>query len=332
MINFFSHKLEHTSNLIFNYILYFGYEEFINRFNTNERINSLDITLGKSGICYKFTNEKGVEFQNEKNNCSFSRRHTILFKSVFFNQQLERMEDLSLVEMTKVSQLILLDVSQSKPSYGNAVKEIEDDKLLQLKAAIEFDISIPKTLITTQKQSVEKFNENHSEIIIKPISNHSDLKNENFLWHATGTRIFDEIDIQNLPDHFFPTLFQENINKLFEIRVFFFESKFWSMAIYSQRNEKTQIDFRNYDSENGNRCVPYKLTDSIEKKLLGLVKNLNYTTGSIDLIYTEKEEYIFLEINPSGQFGMVSIPCNFQIEKFIAQYLISHEEKKNKSF
>ena len=32
---------------------------------------------------------------------------------------------------------------------------------------------------------------------------------------------------------------------------------------------------------------------------------------------------VFLEVNPVGQFGMVSLPCNYQLEKRIAQYLIA---------
>jgi hypothetical protein len=38
---------------------------------------------------------------------------------------------------------------------------------------------------------------------------------------------------------------------------------------------------------------------------------------------TKKGEYVFLEVNPIGQFGMVSAPCNYNLEKKIAQYLIN---------
>jgi hypothetical protein len=35
------------------------------------------------------------------------------------------------------------------------------------------------------------------------------------------------------------------------------------------------------------------------------------------------KELVFLEINPVGQFGMVSHPCNYYLEKRIAQNLIN---------
>jgi D-alanine-D-alanine ligase-like ATP-grasp enzyme len=48
----------------------------------------------------------------------------------------------------------------------------------------------------------------------------------------------------------------------------------------------------------------------------------NLDCGSIDLIYSTDEKYYFLEVNPVGQFGMVSYPCNYQLEKKIAIELI----------
>ena len=48
---------------------------------------------------------------------------------------------------------------------------------------------------------------------------------------------------------------------------------------------------------------------------------LNLDCGSIDMILTPKNEYVFLEVNPIGQFGMTSYPCNFQLEKRIAEIL-----------
>jgi D-alanine-D-alanine ligase-like ATP-grasp enzyme len=48
---------------------------------------------------------------------------------------------------------------------------------------------------------------------------------------------------------------------------------------------------------------------------------LKLNTGSIDLIVNTTGEYIFLEVNPVGQFGMVSSPCNYYLEREIARFL-----------
>jgi glutathione synthase/RimK-type ligase-like ATP-grasp enzyme len=44
-------------------------------------------------------------------------------------------------------------------------------------------------------------------------------------------------------------------------------------------------------------------------------------TGSIDIVRTTDGRYVFLEVNPVGQFGMVSVPCNYNLELKVAKYL-----------
>lgn len=87
------------------------------------------------------------------------------------------------------------------------------------------------------------------------------------------------------------------------------------MAILSQSDEKTKIDFRKYNEEKPNRNVPFKLPDDIDQKIKQLFKYLDLNTGSVDLIVDHQENFYFLEINPVGQFGMVSYPCNYFLEK-----------------
>ena len=93
------------------------------------------------------------------------------------------------------------------------------------------------------------------------------------------------------------------------------------MAIFSQKNEGTVVDFRKYTDGNPQRKVPYKLPKSEEKKLIALMEELDLNTGSIDIIVDINNNYIFLEVNPVGQFGMTSVPCNYYLERKIAKTL-----------
>jgi D-alanine-D-alanine ligase-like ATP-grasp enzyme len=93
------------------------------------------------------------------------------------------------------------------------------------------------------------------------------------------------------------------------------------MAIFSQNDPKTQIDFRNYNNENPNRNIPFKLPKKIEKKLKKIIKIKQLDSCSIDLIVTPENEFVFLEINPQGQFEWISYYCNYHIEKKIANHI-----------
>ncbi len=41
------------------------------------------------------------------------------------------------------------------------------------------------------------------------------------------------------------------------------------------------------------------------------------------MILTPEGKYVFLEINPEGQFGMVSHPCNYYLERELALTFIN---------
>jgi D-alanine-D-alanine ligase-like ATP-grasp enzyme len=49
------------------------------------------------------------------------------------------------------------------------------------------------------------------------------------------------------------------------------------------------------------------------------MKDLDLESGSIDMVFTQDGEFVFLEVNPIGQFGMTSYPCNYFLEKIIAK-------------
>lgn len=51
------------------------------------------------------------------------------------------------------------------------------------------------------------------------------------------------------------------------------------------------------------------------------MNKINLNCGSIDILVDNNLNYFFLEVNPVGQFGMVSFPCNYNLENHIANYL-----------
>lgn len=208
------------------------------------------------------------------------------------------------------------------------------NKLRVLELAHELEISIPNTLISSSKQDLLSFVRRHENgVIVKslydPIFTEDDCLNETY---TSYTVELTNERLERVPENFSPSLIQEKIDKEFEIRSFYIEGRFYSMVIFSQNNTQTEVDFRKYDHESPNRVVPYKLPEALEKKLIKLHKMLGLNTGSIDLIKkSESCEYIFLEINPVGQFGMVSSPCNYNIENEIYNYLTKNitDDKQN---
>jgi len=207
------------------------------------------------------------------------------------------------------------------------------NKLEILLMAKEFGLTIPETLVTNFIDSTDTESLKPTETYItKPLTETANITDATRRYSMLTKVVDQTILVKN--SLIFPSLIQKCIEKEFEIRTFYLSGKCYSMAIFSQENENTKTDYRNYDTENENRCVPYKLPKSIERKIIKLMHALKLDAGSIDFIKNMADEFVFLEINPVGQFDWVGLHCNYPIEKEIATHLIKkdiHEKPaKNK--
>lgn len=197
-------------------------------------------------------------------------------------------------------------------------------KLEMLSKANSLGIMIPKTIYTDSKKELSNFfYENGGAIISKAIENAGFYDEEKKQVFGESTKSVLEKDIINCPNKFFVSAFQETIIKKYEIRTMYYKEHFFSMAIISQNNSKTKVDYRNYDDDNPNRNLPYQLPVLLEKKIIKLMKSLRLETGSLDLILTSKNEYVFLEVNPFGQYLPVDYLFRGEISKLIANDILN---------
>lgn len=211
--------------------------------------------------------------------------------------------------------------------FGNPLN-YEVNKLTTLKLASEIGFNIPHTFISNRKDSLFKSDLNFP-VVVKPISDNISLRYQN---GSTTNKILllDQLECCDLPDEFGETMFQEYIQKAFEVRVFVFLDKMYALANFSKLNKLSHIDGRNIVNEKGmvNRLVPFELDDQLKIKIQQLVKALDLATGSIDLLFDTSYKCYFLEINPVGQYEYLSYVCNYNIAFEIAN-LLNQEHLKN---
>jgi ATP-GRASP peptide maturase of grasp-with-spasm system len=220
-------------------------------------------------------------------------------------------------------------LNQQAKTLGSAQKEFSNNLLQDLFVAQSVNLDIPKFLVTTEKKEIIDFIVYIKKVICKPLKSYPNFAIEGTFFSSDGAFLVNEAHLDNLDNQFFPTLFQEYIEKEFEIRIFYLKGKCYSMAIFSQLDEKTKIDYRNYNRIKPNRNVPFKLPIDIENKICSFMKKAQLDTGSIDMIKSTDGRYVFLEVNPAGQFDWLSVNCNYYIEKKIAHFLIYGNTKFN---
>lgn len=190
-----------------------------------------------------------------------------------------------------------------------------------LAVAAEVGIDVPRTLITTRRAELASFAAEVGTVITKPLSEARTFQIAGRA-HALHTRSLSGDDIAQLPERFAPSLFQERLEKSYELRVFFLAGECHAMAIFSQADPRTRDDFRHYNLERPARMVPYRLRLELAARISVLMRRLGLETGSLDLVRTPGGRTVFLEVNPVGQFGMVSKPCNYHLEEKVAAQLL----------
>lgn len=188
------------------------------------------------------------------------------------------------------------------------------NKFQILKVAKSCKLTIPDTIVTNNKKTLKYFVHKNKEVITK--ASYERLKISSpplrLFQFTTELNINDLVDI---PEKFFPSYFQEKISKEMDIRIFYFNGQCYSMGIITNN-----IDFA--ESADKNILFPVTLPVEIIRRLTTMMCKLNMNIGCIDMIKEKgTDRYIFLEVNPNGQFSDLSIACNEHLEMKIAQYL-----------
>lgn len=199
---------------------------------------------------------------------------------------------------------------------------LEHNKLYQLKVASSVGLKVPDTLLTNSPNELRDFfNENNGFIVVKTLK-------PAFVEFNKGKPFFvytNKVSSEHLNKYIeevrlAPVLAQTYIKKKVELRVTIVKDKVFSCAIYSQDSPRTLHDWRKYDFSRV-KHEPYKLPIEVESRLLELMRRWGLYFGAIDMILTPDNEYVFLEINPNGQWGWIEALTRMPITKSLAELL-----------
>jgi len=204
-------------------------------------------------------------------------------------------------------------------------EKIQFNKWLQLVVAHKVGLKTPPSLLSNIPIDIITF---HHEIktdlalkSIKSVAVHYDEKT--LLLH---TKRLEEKDLnkESLKNiSYSPVFLQKYIDKKLELRITVVDKKVFTCGIDSQINKQTLDDWRKHiflKDELPHKV--YKLPAEIEQKCIDLVRELGLYFGAIDMILTPKDEYVFLELNPNGQWGWIEQLTNMPISSAIADLLI----------
>ncbi len=197
-----------------------------------------------------------------------------------------------------------------------AIREAEN-KIYQLELAKEIGFTIPNSIISNiYKDCLDFYNNNNRNCIIKPIKSglipDSKVNKVVFTNHLMQMPSKEETEIS-------PNYIQSHINKSYDVRVTMVGEKAFATLIDSQSIDETRTDWRR-----GEHILTHKkieLPDIIVRKCVNLLQKLNLKFGAIDFILDENGNYIFLEINPNGQWAWIEKNTGYEISNEIVNLL-----------
>jgi len=185
---------------------------------------------------------------------------------------------------------------------------VAGSKARQLNLAAASGLKIPTTLMSNSAREIRKFvSRQKGGTVYKPL--HPGFWNEsNRSLVQYTTPVTDEMLENSGALELCPGIYQEEIQKKYEIRANFLGSKIVSAKIESQAQENTKSDWR-VDLLNKASIEPYEIPGEIADKIECLMKKMNLRLGCIDLVRDEDGDYVFLEVNEQGQSLWIEERC-----------------------
>lgn len=201
----------------------------------------------------------------------------------------------------------------NRPSFGQCASSV----VLQLDIASKHGIRTPDSIFTNSIEALKQFALKHEKIILKGSLVGVTMDSNRLLSHIITP---DSIDPKVLLSS--PCLFQEYIEKDFELRVHVLNDIVLSCKIESQSNKHTQIDWRNYAiSQTPHR--PIDLNEKLLNILRAITKELQLELGIMDLIVTPSGDAVFLECNSQGHWLWIEKLTGLSITKAVVDRLQS---------
>jgi glutathione synthase/RimK-type ligase-like ATP-grasp enzyme len=195
--------------------------------------------------------------------------------------------------------------------------EVASRKLLQLRVAQEVGLEIPATLITNDVAEARRFLDAHGDgaVICKAFSATEQQWRE--------TRLVGEGELAQLDNvRYAPVIFQGYVPAEVDVRVTVVGRELFAAAIHSQESAY-KVDFR---MDMGNTHIDAEeLPSQTSKHLFDLMGRLGLVYGAVDLRRTPDGRYVFLEINPAGQWLFVEAATRQPIANALARLLVDHD-------
>jgi len=194
------------------------------------------------------------------------------------------------------------------------------NKIHQLRVARRAGLTLPRTLVTNEPERVRRFYEELDGRVVTKL-----LAGLTFGMHRTAgtfhTSDVDEEDLEALESlRYSPMIFQEKVEKDCELRVMYVGGRCFAGAIRAAGTRgatdwrRAEVDEVGWESA--------EIPSGVTARMRRFMSDLGIRQGAFDFIRTPEGEHVFLEVNPTGEWGMLERDLDLPISEAVADVLL----------
>ena len=196
-----------------------------------------------------------------------------------------------------------------------------ENKQRQLRLAACAGLRVPRTLVTNDPVAARQFfEETEGQTVAKLLRPVAVSMNADKPFVYTN-RVREEDLAGAVALRHSPMVFQELIPKAYELRVACVAGEAFAGALDATGTSRGHTDWRRAAPEEC-RWQKAQLPTEVASSLQTLMLELGLVFGAVDLICTPSGEHVFLEVNPSGEWGMLERDLGLPISEALARALL----------
>ena len=185
---------------------------------------------------------------------------------------------------------------------------LASNKIKQLDVAAKVGLSVPPTIVSATPCDVLQFiKEHNNDVIGKAVKNGFVIGESDHV--AIFTSVLDENDIEDIRNSqtILPMIVQPRLSKEIDLRITIVGDDVFSVGIDSQQHADTETDWRTWEVTNNVnlRHFVFNLPETVKRRCLELNRRLGLRFSCVDMVLSRDGEFIFLEVNPNGQWAWI---------------------------
>ncbi len=187
-------------------------------------------------------------------------------------------------------------------------------KPVQLAAAARAGLKLPPTLITNEPAAAARFAAEVGELIYKPLATPGIPGTAVYTNRVTAAQLDDPAIGQTAH------LFQQWIDKQYEVRLVVVDQQYCATAI-SAHSDAARVDWRTDYAALTYRWVetPAQVREGVSR----LLRDLGLRFAAMDFAVNRDGEWMFLDLNPNGQWAWITEHTGVDLAGMIADALLA---------